>query len=85
MKKADDIFDKFPDGHVVETFANDKYVGFVIKWSERGTGFGGVTFAKNRETDDWTVDDEHMGADWVAALLSRVFPAKPNASGGHRP
>lgn len=68
-----DIFDKFPTvPPVVRGFDNLDYCGLVVKWMEKGTGFGEITIVCDKSTSEWRVDTEHMGPDFCGKVFARI-------------
>lgn len=74
-------------GADVEFFANELYVGFVIRWGMEATGWGEVCFSHSLKDNvdartghvwsrkgDWRFDSEHMSEEFVTMLLRFAAP-----------
>ena len=72
MNEVERIFESMPDKSVAIPFNNDKYCGLLVRWAEKGTGFGEFTVSCNKETGEWSVDTESMGPQWCGQMLMRL-------------
>lgn len=64
------------DAYEIESFVNEKYTGFVIKW-DSDIGFGEYTIYKAVGSDKWCADSEHMDSnedkDFLKELLKQFI------------
>jgi hypothetical protein len=69
-----DAFDNCPDAAEVVVFDYDTAVGFLVKWSLPGVGFGELSFAYLKEPKTWTIDDELVSAETLGRIFATAFP-----------
>lgn len=69
MKSKDEIKVQVDD---INTFFNDKYVGFVIEWSGN-VGFGEYTIYRSTKGSSWHADSECMDDNEDKSFLKKLF------------
>ena len=63
----------------VEPFINERFSGFVIRWSAKGIGFGEVTFYTDKSDGQFKVDTECMDKIFLMALFHELIKRTPEA------
>ena len=66
------LFGWCPDASRLRAFNSPRSFGFVIEFSEKGFGFGQITFSVNKETGAVHVDDECMHAEDCVRFIKRL-------------
>lgn len=67
-----DVLDLFANVTTVVPFNNDDHCGLLVKWAEKGTGFGELTIVCDKATGKWRADTESMGPEWIGPMLMRL-------------
>ena len=68
-----DLFSKMPDRSTVAVFDHELAFGFYVSWSEKGTGFGTLSFSVDKATGEATFNDESMSLESCARILRRLI------------
>ena len=72
-KKLDSFFAKMPNVASIKVFNHGSGCGLVIRWAEKGTGFGEMIIYGDKNTNQWRVDTEAMSVKWCAGMLPRLI------------
>ena len=66
------LFEKMSTSSSVEAFNHDSAFGLVVRFSERGFGFGEIAFNVNKATGEVSFDNEEMNLDHCGLIVQRI-------------
>ena len=72
MPDVQKMLDAMPTCSTLEAFDNERYFGLVVRFSEKGYGFGEITFSVSKDTGAVHYDPEEMSPTHCAELLMRA-------------
>ncbi len=67
------MFDNMPTASDIEVFNHDAAYGIVVRFSEKGFGFGSITFAVDKETGEVRYDPEEMTPEHCGQITERAI------------